>query len=184
MQKIIYLLIAICITASIATARPYLSATPVDNGSFAFPEGMGGFWTVEKEQFGITYKVIYNPNKIGHINISIQLGPMMPGILSKINDHVYLSLYDEGGKGQPKGYYIYRLVIESDEEVRLIPLRNDIDIPSDQTLHSYLTSIKDPTSIEENYVIWLSNNYKKASKKELNTAGRTMNIKKKPSPTK
>lgn len=183
MKRLLNTLLLVLLVTVTSFARPYLSTTPVDNGSFAFPKELSGAWKEQKNQFALTYNVSYNPNKTGHINIAIQMGPMMPAVLSKVNNNIYMSLYDAGGKEQPEGYYIYRVVIVSDEEIKLIPLRDDIQIPSDEDLYTFLSSVKDTKTIEDNYSIWLTNSYK-ASKKKLDTEGRSINIKRKPSPTK
>lgn len=184
MYKLICTLLLVCVCRFSADARPYLSATPVDNGSFEFPKDMSGAWKEQKNQFALTYNISYNPNKLGHINIAIQMGPMMPAILSKVNEHIYMSMYDAGGKQQPEGYYIYRVVLVNEEEVKLIPLKRDLTLPAGKSLYAFLADTKEPEQLEEDYAIWLSNSYK-ASKKPLNTEGRAINItKKRPSPTK
>ncbi len=177
MKRLILLLILFFAATSWSFAQAYLSSSPVDDGSYDVSNSISGTWKVEKyRDAGQAYSIMADPNKKGQVNIVHGLGTMTPAILSKINNNIFLSLYEVGGPEQQTGFYIFHLEMISPTQVRLTPLRYVLNIPDGQSLAQFLQQpdlkLKD---ILQPHAIRLTNKHFMA-KRPLDTNGRKINI--------
>lgn len=170
-------LLPVLLMACISTyAQAYFSATPIDNGSFEISEKLIGTWREQKNMgAGRSFTIVADPNKKGHFSITSGLGAITPGILSKAGGHLYLNLYEYGGKDQPTGFHIY-LVELPGESIKLAPLKYDLQLPEGMSLTDYLDQPDlDISAITTGQFIWLNQAYTTETHK-LDTAGRKINI--------
>lgn len=161
-------------------AQAYFSEQPIDNGSYEVPKQFAGTWTEEKyNDAGRSYTIVIDYNKTGHVSITQGMGGITPAILSKINGHTYLNLYENGGKEQPPGFYILLMEVKGDSGIRLTPLRYDLHVTQNNTLYDILSKPDlDIADITAGYSLWLTKSYS-VLKKPIDTKGRQINIKKK-----
>ncbi|MCB0697203.1 MAG: hypothetical protein KDC07_07550 [Chitinophagaceae bacterium] len=176
MKKLFFLLTLLANAFSLY-AQSYLSPTPVDEGSYELTSSISGTWKIEKyHNAGQAYTIMADPNKKGQLHIVHGFGTMTPAIVSKVNNNLFLSLYEVGGPEQPEGFYIFLLEMLSETNVRLVPLRYDLQIPEGQTLAQYLSQPGlDLQSILQPHAINLANKYFTV-KRPLDTTGRKINI--------
>lgn len=138
MRRLLLLLTCVFFTVN-SNAQAYFSPRPVDMGSYELPSKYIGTWKQEKNMgAGSTFKVISNPNKKGHISITPAMGAITPAILSLVNGHLYMSLYDFGSRDQAAGFYIFLVEIPNGE-VKITPLKYDLEVPANMSLKDYLS---------------------------------------------
>lgn len=177
MKKFLLSVLAIILCSNIF-AQSYLSPEPVDAGSKLVTDNLLGTWKEQKNlDAGQAFQVFKNPNMTGHFQIVPAMGPMTPGILSNAGDQLFVSLYEAGGKERPEGYYIFRLELKGDAELRLIPLKQDLKIPEGKTLKYFLANAK-PEDIDAGYALWFAHKHY-TKKQPLDKEGRAINITKK-----
>lgn|GEM_PF-6131661 len=177
MKQLTLLIILTLCSFNLLFAQAFLSSSPVDEGSYDVSNSISGTWKVEKyRDAGQAYSIMADPNKKGQVNIIHGLGTMTPAILSKINNHIYLSLYEVGGPEQQTGFYIFHLEMLSPTQVRLTPLKYELNIPEGQSLAQYLQQpglkLQD---ILQPHAIRLTNKHF-TIKRPLDTNGRKINI--------
>lgn len=179
MYKVVTTLLCLLVSASLFAGN-YFSPTPIDNGSYKIPEFYAGTWREQtKQDFGKTFTVQINPNVEGQLLVAEAYGAMRAGIMSQVNNDVYLSMYDAGGRERPEGYYVFRVEVINESEIKLTPLKSDLSIPDGKTLKEFLSVADiDHSAIEEPYAIWLTNTYTH-NKRTPSRKGREINVKKK-----
>lgn len=169
--------LVLCILSYVidSNGQAYFSPTPVDIGSYSVPAYIAGNWKEQKNMdAGKTYTILVNPNQTSQVQIVPNYGVMTPAILSTVNKHIYVSIYEAGGKEQPEGYYIFRLSVINEANVRLSPLKPNLQLPSGNSLKEYLATA-DTIITEAGYAIWFSNVYKSRNNPPARE-GREMNI--------
>lgn len=178
-MKNLLLLPIFLLAANITHAQAYFTENPIDKGSYQLDEKHTGTWREDKNMgAGRTYKVLSNPNKTGHISITQSLGAITPAVLSMVNNHLYLNLYEFGGKDQPAGFYIFLVEIPNGA-IKLMPLKYDLQIPNNMSLYDYLAQPNlDVSAIISGKVIWLNQRISAAAK-QADRTGRDINIKSK-----
>lgn len=177
MKQLTLLFVAVCCTINFSFAQAYLSATPVDKGSYEISNSISGTWKVEKyRDAGQAYSIMADPNQKGQVNIVHGLGTMTPAILSKINNNIFLSLHEVGGPEQPEGFFIFHLDIINETQIRLTPFKYDLAIPEHQSLAQFLQQPDlNLQEILQPHAIRLTNKHFML-KRPLDKEGRKMNI--------
>lgn len=178
-MRALFVFIALVTVPSISIAQAYFTTRPVDMGSYQLDAKHTGEWKEDKDMgAGRTYKVLSNPNKLGHISITQNLGAITPAILSMVNNHLYLNLYEFGGRDQPAGFYVFLVEIPNGE-LKLMPLKYDLEIPKGMSLYDFLAQPDlDMNTITTGRVLWLSQIFKgELIRSKADRTGRDINIK-------